>query len=590
MDGTVKYVTGAIYSGFKGKNLDEIIGKELAQKVMSGDSQVIAGEGLMVGGEGMKGFYDKILPDYLNSLGKPYGAQVSMEGMPVVKGNKAPDYGLPSSHEFERNRLPNETMVDYVARIKKIPDITNLHYFPITPQMRQEITSKGLPLYSVPAIEGAAATGAGAALLGEEEKPPVHISDNPDTMRLELEDKQMAAGGVAKLAKLARAGAKSKQEIEAIAERMAPQVTGEFVRKPGKTASVADKPRKQFERERDLPVELTAPERQLTPSTLDIERLKGNVVIGVPGDPTITGRSLVSVGERRLESPSPQHGGPLYGLGREDEFWASGINPATRVQNLAAEASQQYGAPVLGKYIMMGPESINYAQHFADANLQAIDLSKMTKRQIEGFNKILKQGSPKSGPRPSFSGIENKEEAYLWFAMDPEFRKHFNAVMQQPTITEKFNLPSGADIRYAITEPALRDLETGVTGFSVGKLRPEVGPSGLKLSTHPTYSHDIPGEFMGQTRYPAPYELSFPDTLRAVRENPAQAPQEFGSLKMVGPRQIIDQQMIDEIKTYEEAMKRLTGKKKGGKVNKKGKVQFSANAQAMREELMSKRK
>ena len=86
--------------------------------------------------------------------------------------------------------------------------------------MRQEITSKGLPLYSVPAIEGAAATGAGAALLGEEEKPPVHISDNPDTMRLELEDKQMAAGGVAKLAKLARAGAKSKQEIEAIAERM----------------------------------------------------------------------------------------------------------------------------------------------------------------------------------------------------------------------------------------------------------------------------------------------------------------------------------------------------------------------------------
>ena len=204
------------------EQLESLVGKELAQKILDAPNTngEFSGLDLQVGGEGMKGFYDKILPDYLNSLGKPYGAQVSMEGMPVVKGNKAPDYGLPSSHEFERNRLPNETMVDYVARIKKIPDITNLHYFPITPQMRQEITSKGLPLYSVPAIEGAAATGAGAALLGEEEKPPVHISDNPDTMRLELEDKQMAAGGVAKLAKLARAGAKSKQEIEAIAERM----------------------------------------------------------------------------------------------------------------------------------------------------------------------------------------------------------------------------------------------------------------------------------------------------------------------------------------------------------------------------------
>jgi hypothetical protein len=33
---------------------------------------------------------------------------------------------------------------------------------------------------------------------------------------------------------------------------------------------------------------------------------------------------------------------------------------------------------------------------------------------------------------------------------------------------------------------------------------------------------------------------------------------------MVGPRQIIDQQMIDEIKSYEERMKALTGKKAGG--------------------------
>jgi hypothetical protein len=62
--------------------------------------------------------------------------------------------------------------------------------------------------------------------------------------------------------------------------------------------------------------------------------------------------------------------------------------------------------------------------------------------------------------------------------------------------------------------------------------------------------------------------LSFPDTLKSIRENPAQAPHEFGSLKMVGPRQTIDQQMIDEIKAYEERMKVLTGKKAGGAVRK----------------------
>jgi hypothetical protein len=37
---------------------------------------------------------------------------------------------------------------------------------------------------------------------------------------------------------------------------------------------------------------------------------------------------------------------------------------------------------------------------------------------------------------------------------------------------------------------------------------------------------------------------------------------------MVGPRQTIDQQMIDEIRAYEERMKRLTGKKAGGAVRK----------------------
>jgi len=513
------------------EELHKYIGKDAAEKLMKTSpnevgSRTISGLDLQVGGEGMKGFYDKILPDYLNNLGKPYGASVGT---------------------YDLNGVP-------------------LHSFDINPQMRQEITSKGLPLYSVPAIEGAAATGAGAAMFGEQEKAPVYISDNPDTMRLELEDKQMAGGGVAKALKealkpLPRAAAKTKPEIEAIAERMAPQVLGEYVReKPKSAVTVAGKTRKQFEREKELPVDVRGEVK--TPETVDVEKLKGNVVIGIPGDPTITDRALHAVGDVRLESASPQHGGPLYGLGRP-EFWASGIGPATRVQNLAAEVAQQYGAPVLGKYVMMGPESINYAQHFADANLQAINPAKMTQAQIDGFNDLIRRGSPKSGPRPSFPGIEDTGAAYLHFQLDPELRKHFNALMQQPKVTEAFNLPSGQDIRFAVTEPALRNLETGVTGYSLGRMKPG---EGLKLSEHPTYSHDIPGEFMGQSRYPMPYELSFPDTLAAVRANPAQAPQEFGSLKMVGPRQIIDQQMIDEIRIYEEAMKRLTGKKKGGVV------------------------
>jgi hypothetical protein len=69
-----------------GKTAEDYVGKELAQKFEAmewrknayGEAQekAISGADLKVGGEGMKGFYDKIVPDFLNKFGKKYGAKV----------------------------------------------------------------------------------------------------------------------------------------------------------------------------------------------------------------------------------------------------------------------------------------------------------------------------------------------------------------------------------------------------------------------------------------------------------------------------------------------------------------------------------
>ena len=385
----------------------------------------------------------------------------------------------------------------------------------------------------------------------------------------EREQSKAKGGAVEKLIKLVRAPAKSKAEIESIAERIAPQMTGEYVRASDKTAkTVAGKTQKQFEREKTLEHDIRPTEGVERPpvNPVDIESLKGNVMMGISGDPTISGQTIYSINGVPLRSPTPQHGGPLYGLGKDDEFWASNLSAAQGVQNRAKGLSELYDSPVVGNYVKMGPDSYSFAQHFADTNMQNIHPELMTKKQIEGFNKLVRQGSVKSGPRPSFPGIENPEEAYLHFAVDPELRKHFGNLMQMPTVTEKFGLPSGLDVTHAVTEPDLRNLEIGVTGKSLGLMKPDV--TDLKLSAHPTYSHDIPGQFLGGLKYPVPHDLMFPDTLKSVRENPAQAPQEFGSFKMVGPRQLIDQQMIDEISQYQDMIKKLTGKKKGGAVKK----------------------
>jgi uncharacterized Zn ribbon protein len=77
--------------GVTPENLSDYVGKEVADKLMSqpstGTNRMLGGVDLEVGGEGMKGFYDQILPSYLNTFGKPYGAQVDSIVVPTTKSH-----------------------------------------------------------------------------------------------------------------------------------------------------------------------------------------------------------------------------------------------------------------------------------------------------------------------------------------------------------------------------------------------------------------------------------------------------------------------------------------------------------------------
>jgi len=440
-------------------------------------------------------------------------------------------------------------------------------------------------------------------LLNQLQPPPVegmkrggsvHIADNPDTMMMEVEDQKFStAGAVAKqVAKrtaktaakavenkpalpldLPRASAKTKEQIRPIAQRMAQQMTGEFVRPdPKKSVNPAGKSLKQFQMEQGLEHDIRpTPGSNLSAQQVaDIEKQKGMLKIGVSGDTTIADQTLHRAGPYELDLPSPQHGGPLYGLGGEGA-WASNNPVAATFQKRVQELSQAHGdAPVLGQFLAMGPSGSNFAMHFADANLRAIDTSKMSKSQINAVNDLIRAGTQKSGPRPSFPGIEDKESAYLQFAIDPELRKHFNAIMQKPDYTTKLGLPDGRVILHAITEPELRNTEILTSGLSQMRLDPSVDPSTLSLSTHPTYSHvipKVPGSEIGKTKYLIPAEMEFPDVAEYAKKN--YRPEDLTRVYQTAtPRQMIDQQHIDEIRMYEEMMKELTGKKKGGAITK----------------------
>jgi hypothetical protein len=117
---------GTTLSSIPEKELPSIVGKELAQKIISGEGRqaasrkVLEGIDLQVGGEGMKKYYDEIYPKFLDKYGKKYGASV---GETQIKTGNA------------------------YAQTKGIPATETIRYLDITPQMK-EGTSKGQPLFA----------------------------------------------------------------------------------------------------------------------------------------------------------------------------------------------------------------------------------------------------------------------------------------------------------------------------------------------------------------------------------------------------------------------------------------------------------
>lgn len=72
-------------SDFEGKQLSDVVGKEVALKILGEeDNGRIGGNGLRIGGEGMKGFYDEILPRFMNKYGKKWGVKVEDIYLPEI--------------------------------------------------------------------------------------------------------------------------------------------------------------------------------------------------------------------------------------------------------------------------------------------------------------------------------------------------------------------------------------------------------------------------------------------------------------------------------------------------------------------------
>ena len=160
-----------------GKRLDEAVGKDLAKRIMSEERGEVEAKDLVIGGEGMKGFYDQILPAEIGKYVKKWGGQVGKAEIetkpggfvrlgrltPEVRDALRKEEYLGFDNEVEAvaaiSRHPDwktrwdvspetaDVVQRYLDAGKRDPGVTEpVHSLDITPQMREQALG-GQPLF-----------------------------------------------------------------------------------------------------------------------------------------------------------------------------------------------------------------------------------------------------------------------------------------------------------------------------------------------------------------------------------------------------------------------------------------------------------
>lgn len=163
---------GTVFNGasqFLGNPLSDVIGADLAARVMDAkDGENIPVSDVQIGSEGMKGFYDKILPTEVNKWAKRFGGKTdtaeiqtneSMDvevepsaGGFVVKDVRAARYLSDESINTFANRKADAQLFSSKSQAERIAaryakSLTKQHAIEITPAMK-DAALEGLPLFS----------------------------------------------------------------------------------------------------------------------------------------------------------------------------------------------------------------------------------------------------------------------------------------------------------------------------------------------------------------------------------------------------------------------------------------------------------
>jgi hypothetical protein len=93
------------------KSMEDIFGKELAKKLQElPEGETLKEDGLRIGGEGMNGFYDQILPRFMDKYGKKWGVKTGEVELPDLGDNGLTMWSVDVTPEMRESVMEGQPM------------------------------------------------------------------------------------------------------------------------------------------------------------------------------------------------------------------------------------------------------------------------------------------------------------------------------------------------------------------------------------------------------------------------------------------------------------------------------------------------
>ena len=292
------------------------------------------------------------------------------------------------------------------------------------------------------------------------------------------------------------------------------------------------------------------------------------------GDRAAGGKYLTHVGENELEAPVRLTGGPLYMdanynhlIPDDSAAWESGLGRVTALGRQAERAGEG-GRPVYGIYTAGSGTNTDFNIMGANALIQQIPFSKITKKAEKEFDQAMRAGSEMFAAIPNWPGIRSPQaQAMLLDKSNGIARTKLFDTMGKENF-QSMGFPDVPATRKAIIEPELLDIPTNQAGFRMARMDTKG-----RIIEDPNIPSDYPaamaGKVAGKLDVPADYKDVFQTHFDARRLLSKPESGDYYSFSRAHPIQYADDAWLNRLMEQRFANERKIkegGYKKGGAV------------------------